>query len=138
MYKLRSGYNNVYVVRLADIILLEAEAYANKGNLAEAAKLVNIIRQRAKLPILDTKYTSSKEKMQEAVLLERRLELAMEGERWYDLCRNDKVESVMNSLNSRDEGRLPQARTFDENSYLLPIPQSAIDENDNLRQNPGY
>jgi hypothetical protein len=138
MFKLRSGYNNVYVVRLADIILLEAEAYANKGNLAEAAKLVNIIRQRAKLPVLDTKYTSSKEKMQEAVLLERRLELAMEGERWYDLCRNDKVESVMNSLNSRDEGRLPQARPFDENSYLLPIPQSAIDENDNLRQNPGY
>lgn len=44
----------------------------------------------------------------------------------------------MNSLNSRDEGRLPQARTFDENSYLNPIPQSAIDENDNLRQNPGY
>ncbi|MGI6224371.1 MAG: RagB/SusD family nutrient uptake outer membrane protein [Prevotella sp.] len=138
MYKLRSGYNNEYIIRLADIILLEAEAYANKGNLSEAASLVNIIRSRAKLPALTSDKTATKDAMVEAVLHERRLELALEGERWYDLCRYGKVEEVMNDINSRDSGRLPLAKQFDENSYLMPIPQTALDENENLKQNPGY
>ena len=45
MYKLRSGYNNEYILRLADIILLEAEAYAYKGDLQNSAKLVNMVRR---------------------------------------------------------------------------------------------
>ena len=138
MYKLRSGYNNEYVVRLADIILLEAEAYAFKGNIQKSADLVNMIRQRAKLPNLTADKTSSKDAMIMAVLHERRLELAMEGERWFDLCRYGKVEEFMNSINSRDEGRLPQKKVFDKNSYLFPIPQTALDQNPNLVQNPGY
>lgn len=138
MYKLRSGYNNEYILRLADIILLQAEAYAYKGDTQNAARLVNQIRQRAKLPNLTSDKTSSKDAMVNAVLHERRLELALEGERWYDLCRNNKVEEVLNTVNSRDSGRLPLAKAFDENSYLLPIPQTALDENTNLEQNPGY
>jgi len=66
------------------------------------------------------------------------LELAMEGERWYDLCRNNKVEEVMNAVYGRDTGRLAQKKQFDANSYLLPIPQTALDQNANLVQNPGY
>lgn len=138
MYKLRSGYNNEYVVRLADIILLEAEAYAHKGELQLAAQLVNLIRQRAKLPKLTSAATASQTTMEEAVLKERRLELACEGERWYDLRRAGKVEEVLNSLPSRDSGHLPLARQYTANSYLMPIPQTALDENDNLIQNPGY
>ncbi len=138
MYKLRSGYNNEYVIRLADIILLEAEAYAHKGDLQKAAQLVNMIRERAKLHDLTSAATASKQAMEDAVLHERRLELACEGERWYDLCRAGKVEEVMNSLPSRDSGHLPLARAYTANSYLMPIPQTAIDENDNLIQNPGY
>ena len=118
--------------------MLEAEAYAFKGNLQKSAELVNMIRHRAKLPDLTADKTSTKDAMIEAVLHERRLELAMEGERWFDLCRYGKVEKYMNSINSRDEGRLPQKRTFDENSYLFPIPQTALDQNPNLVQNPGY
>ena len=138
MYKLRSGYNNEYVVRLADIILLEAEAYAFKGNLSKSAELVNIIRHRAKLPDLTADKTATKDAMIETVLHERRLELAMEGERWFDLCRYGKVEQYMNTINSRDEGRLQQKKAFDKNSYLFPIPQTALDQNPNLIQNPGY
>ena len=138
MYKLRSGYNNEYILRLADIILLEAEAYAYKGDLQNSAKLVNMIRERAKLKDLDASKTSSKDAMVDAVLNERRLELALEGQRWFDLVRNGKVESVMNDLNSRDSGRLPLAKAYNNNSYLLPIPQTALDENENLTQNPGY
>jgi len=138
MYKLRSGYNNEYKLRLADILLLEAEAYAYQGNLQQAASLVNEVRQRAGLPNLTSDKTSSADAMKEAVLHERRLELALEGERWFDLVRNNKVESVMNSLNSRDSGRATLAKQYDSNSYLLPIPQTALDENSNLEQNPGY
>ena len=134
MYKLRSGYNNEYVVRLADIILLEAF----KGNLSKSAELVNMIRHRAKLPDLTADKTATKDAMIEAVLHERRLELAMEGERWFDLCRYGKVEQYMNTINSRDVGRLPQKKAFDSNSYLFPIPQTALDQNSNLIQNPGY
>jgi hypothetical protein len=138
MYKYRSGYNNQYKLRLADIILLEAEAYAYKGDNTKSAELVNMIRNRAKLSNLTADKTSTKDAMIEAVLHERRLELALEGERWYDLCRNNKVEEYMNGLNNRDSGRLTQRKQYDSNSYLLPIPQSALDENSNLQQNPGY
>lgn len=138
MYKLRSGYNNEYVVRLADIILLEAEAYAHKGEILQAANLVNIIRNRVKLQNLTSTATASQTAIEEAVLHERRLELALEGERWYDLRRAGKVEEVLNTLPSRDSGHLPLARQYTKNSYLMPIPQTALDENDNLIQNPGY
>lgn len=138
MYKCRSGYNNQYKLRLADIILLEAEAYAYKGDNSNSAALVDLIRNRAKLPNLTADKTATKDAMIEAVLHERRLELALEGERWYDLCRNNKVEEYLNGLNNRDSGRLIQRKPYDANSYLLPIPQSALDENTNLQQNPGY
>lgn len=138
MYKCRSGLQNTYIIRLADIILLEAEAYAYQGNLTESAKLVNQIRSRAKLANLSSSKTSSQTEMVKAVLNERRLELALEGERWFDLCRNNMVEETLNNLSSRDSGRLQLQKQYDSNSYLLPLPQTALDENDNLEQNPGY
>lgn len=133
MYKCRSSYNNRYKLRLADIMLLQAEAYAHEGNSSEAAALVNKIRERVGL-----KAVSASGDMVETVLHERRLELAFEGQRWFDLCRNGKVEKYMNAVYAKDEGRLAQKRQFDENSYLLPVPQKALDENVNLEQNPGY
>lgn len=138
MYKLRSGFNNEYRLRLADIILLEAEAYAHQGNAQKVAELVNITRNRAKLPNLTADKTSSKDAMINTVLDERRLELALEGERWFDLCRNNKVEEVMNAVYGKDSGRLKQERQFSQFSYLMPIPQTALDQNNNLEQNPGY
>lgn len=133
MYKLRSGYNNHYKIRLADIILMEAEACAYKNQNDKAAQLVNQIRNRVGLGNIDASGD-----MVEKVLHERRLELALEGQRWFDLCRNGKVEKYMNAVYAKDAGRLAQKRIFDENSYLLPIPQSALDQNNNLEQNPGY
>ena len=138
MYKVRSGMSNEYVLRLADIMLLEAEAYAYKGELDKAADIVDIIRERVKLQPLTADKKSSKDAMIEAVLHERRLELAFEGERWFDLCRHGKVEQYLNNLNSRDSGRLPLLRKYSQELYLMPIPQTAIDKNENLKQNPGY
>jgi len=140
-YKIRSATSSIIKFRLADILLLKAEALANLGspaNMTEAATVVNQIRKRVGLPDLTSANTATKESLLDAILLERRLELAYEGQRWFDLVRYGKVESVMNNLNSRDSGRLPQRRAFNENSYLLPIPQAALDLNTNLVQNPGY
>jgi hypothetical protein len=73
-----------------------------------------------------------------ALLNERRLELAFEGQRWYDLVRLNKVESVMNAVFAKDSGRKALVYPFNENSYRLPVPQSIIDENPKIVQNPGY
>lgn len=133
MYKCRCGYSNNYKLRLADILLMEAEAYAYTNQAQKAADLVNQIRERVNLKPIDASGD-----MVEKVLHERRLELAFEGERWFDLCRNNKVEKYMNVVANNDSGRLPLRKLYDENSYLLPIPQKALDENINLEQNPGY
>ncbi|GBU08285.1 membrane protein [Bacteroidales bacterium] len=137
MYKMRSRYNSIIKLRLADIILLKAEALVETGNLHEAAILVNRIRNRAQLPNLDSNTTSSKDKMANAVLNERRLELAFEGQRWFDLIRNDKAIETINALPSKDPIRNNMA-AINNDGLLLPIPQKQLDMNPSLLQNKGY
>lgn len=137
MYKIRSEFNSVIKLRLADILLLKAEALVATGNLAGAATLVNQIRTRVNLPALASNITSSQEAMKKAVLNERRLELAFEGHRWFDLVRNDVVIETINTLNSRDSGRLA-IEPINENKILFPVPQSEIGKNPKLTQNLGY
>ncbi len=138
MYKCRSSYNSIIKLRGADIMLYKAEALAHQGLLSDAADIVDLIRDRAKLPALSPAKTSSQDAMLDAILLERRLELAFEGGRLFDLIRFGKLMEVMNTINSRDSHRLPQSRPFVEDHRLMPIPQTAIDKNNNLTQNPGY
>ncbi|HEY6915936.1 MAG TPA: RagB/SusD family nutrient uptake outer membrane protein, partial [Paludibacter sp.] len=130
MYKYRSKFHSFLKMRLADILLLKAEAYVGKGDAANATTLVNRIRTRAKLTNLTTVTLAD-------VLNERRLELAFEGQRWFDLVRTDNVIPVMNSLNSRDVGRLPM-NPVTVDKTLQPIPQAQIDKNPSMSQNPGY
>ncbi len=137
MHKFPSKYNSIIKLRLADILLLKAEAYVELGDLGAAASLVNTIRHRVNLPDLPASVTASATAMADAVLKERRLELAFEGKRWFDLVRSGKVYQVLNTLNSRDVGRLPMDEV-NQNNVLLPLPQSQIDINPNLFQNPGY
>lgn len=141
MYKLRSANSSIIKLRLADILLLKAEALVKKGgaaNLTEAADIVDQIRERAQLNGLEASVKGSPDQMLDAVLNERRLELAFEGQRLFDLIRNNQLQTVMNSLNQRDAGRIPQIRAYNEFSELLPIPQTVLDNNPNLVQNPGY
>ncbi|MDR1552233.1 MAG: RagB/SusD family nutrient uptake outer membrane protein [Prevotellaceae bacterium] len=138
MYKCRSGFSSIIKLRYADILLLKAEALIMKSNFADAAAIINRIRNRADLGNLPSTATASKETILDAYLKERRLELAFEGQRWFDLVRLDKVEDIMNAVYAKDSGRKPQAYLFDKDSYRLPIPQGAIDQNPNLVQNPGY
>ena len=138
MYKIRSAQNSIIKLRYADILLLKAEALIATGDLEGGATIIDRIRQRVGLARLSTATRTNPDAMVDALLKERRLELAFEGQRWFDLVRLDKVESVMNAVYAKDEGRLPQTYDFNSASYRLPIPQSAIDQNPKLVQNPGY
>lgn len=140
MYKCRSANSSIIKYRYADVLLLKAEALIMQEtpDLEGAADIVDEIRERAGLEELPYSVRSSQEAMLDALLKERRLELAFEGQRWFDLVRLDKVEEVMNSVCSRDSGRKGLLYSYDKNSYRLPIPQSVIDANDNIKQNQGY
>lgn len=140
MYKCRSSNSSIIRLRYADILLLKAEALIMKDspNLSGAADIIDKVRTRAKVSLLPASVKGSKESMLDALLKERRMELAFEGERWFDLIRLDKVESVMNAVYSKDSGRRPLQWSFTNTSYRLPIPQTVIDVNSNLKQNEGY
>jgi hypothetical protein len=128
--------NRQYLFRLADIILLKAEALNNLGRTGEAATELNTVRQRVTLPPVTA---TTKEAMQAAIEKERRLELAQEGQRWDDLRRYGHAESVMNNLREIDL-RTNQRVNYNmtKEKELLPIPQQERDRNKQLGQNPGY
>lgn len=135
--------DHVYLLRLADIILLKAEAQNELGRAGDAAATLNIIRDRVHLnPVTAV----SKEQMQTAILNERRLELSFEGQRWADLLRHGMAVSVMTGLNdvtytcndgTPGAGTPVKYRITDQN-LVLPVPTLELQANPNLTQNPGY
>jgi uncharacterized protein (UPF0297 family) len=124
---------NYILVRLADIILLKAEALNELGDVSAAATLVNQIRSRVNLPATTA---STKEAMRLAIEKERRLELAFEGHRWFDLKRTGRAIEVINNAIGPDGNKYGYNLT--PNGLLWPIPQSELDKNELLTQNPGY
>ena len=140
MYKVRSGYSNVYFLRYDDLLLLKAEALLNGENvdLAGAAAIIDQIRARAGVKPLTAQEKGNKETLFSLYVNERRLELACEGERWFDLVRLGILQEAMAAAQRTDPGRLPLVYPFTEDSYLLPIPQDVLDTNPNVVQNPGY
>ncbi|WP_313263190.1 RagB/SusD family nutrient uptake outer membrane protein [Sphingobacterium sp.] len=135
--------DHFYLLRLADIILLKAEAQNALGNTADALNTVNIIRHRAGLSDLSGVSSSA---LKTIILNERRLELAFEGQRWDDLNRYGTTVDVMNKLNeikfTCDNGQQSNPTlikyNFNQNSLLLPIPLLELQANPSLTQNPGY
>ncbi len=123
---------NYIFLRLADIILLKAEALNETGDLNGAAELVNQIRDRVDLPPVNA---STQEAMRLAIENERRLELAFEGHRWFDLKRTGRALEVMSDIQGPN-GMINYG--VNENKLFWPIPQSELDNNANLVQNPGY
>lgn len=123
------GSNNFPIIRYADVLLMYAEALNEQGaGNAEAFKAVNRIRLRAGLAELPA--SLSQAEFRDAVLLERRLELAFEGHRWYDLVRTKKLVGAIKAQN-------PTIIVAEKN-YLFPVPQTERDVNTNLTQNPGF
>ncbi|MBP6978126.1 MAG: RagB/SusD family nutrient uptake outer membrane protein [Lentimicrobiaceae bacterium] len=124
---------NYIIYRLADILLLKAEALNELGDVSGAASLVNQIRTRVQLP---NTTASSQDAMRLAIEKERRLELVFEGHRWYDLKRTGRAIEVINNVTG--VGGVPIGYNLTQERLIWPIPQSELDKNVNLVQNPGY
>lgn len=116
---------NFPVIRYSDVLLMYAEALAaQSGPTADAYTYLNMVRDRAGLdPLADL----SKAEFLDAVLKERKLELAAEGHRWFDLVRTQKLATVVQLAKP---GVIPAAKF-----NLFPIPQKERDVNVNLPQN---
>ena len=129
--------NRPYILRYGDIVLLKAEALAGLGRLADGGAEVNRIRSRVNLPDLINAAYDSQAAMMDAILNERRLELAQEAQRWDDLVRHGMVVPVMNSLSEIDR-RTGQPTNYNmtEAKILLPIPQEEMGRNASLTPNP--
>jgi len=81
----------------------------------------------------------TKEKMRETIRLERRIELAMEGHYYMDIKRWKIAEVVNNGVIYNYQGVAIDKRAFNINrDYLWAIPEVEIQENTNLKQNPGW
>ncbi len=160
---------NVNVIRFADVLLMAAECEAQLGNLGTAMTYVNMVRARAALNVNKLKtyidnskpmggfsstpaanyqvaqYTSfpSMDYALKAIYFERKLELACEGHRFFDLVRWGIAAQALNNYYKTESaitGDLPGAHfTTGKNEYY-PIPQAQIDlvGKTILKQNPGY
>ncbi|MFD1873329.1 RagB/SusD family nutrient uptake outer membrane protein [Hymenobacter bucti] len=121
---------NFPVLRLAEVYLILAES---AGNTAEGVEAINKVRRRAfglpiNTPAAAVDYTAATPNFKAAVIQERRLELAFEDDRWYDLKRTGTLVATMRA----------QGKTIQDFNNLLPIPQAEINVNPGLTQNPGY
>lgn len=127
-YPTTVGTEDIHVIRYAEVLLILAEALARQGgaaNLTEAVGYVNDVRERAGVfTYIYGVDLLTQQDVLDAVWLERRLELAFEGKRWFDLVRTGRVDAEMG------EG-LPSPEN------LLPIPVSELDVTE-MQQNPGY
>ncbi|USD23964.1 RagB/SusD family nutrient uptake outer membrane protein [Flagellimonas marinaquae] len=114
-------------LRYADIILMYAETLNENGSSAEdVLDLLDPIRTRAGLNPLDHTVLNTQALVRQAILDERRLELAFEGQRWFDLVRTGTVDAEM-------------GQTINSNYHVFPIPVSEILATDGvITQNPGY
>lgn len=140
------GINHL-VTRYADILLMKAECENELGNTAAALPLINQIRSRAGLADFAS---DDKQATREEIFLQRRLELAFEEERWFDLLRWDKLEpgkmtEILDAfvdyiwIKNGSQGD-PPVWKWDERYKLYPIPILEIAKvgADILEQNPGY
>ena len=169
---------NIHIFRYADMLLMLAEAEVEAGTLENARAIVNEIRTRAAVkvqgpgtsqatiavPINDPSVTyanykiglftapfASQAEARQAVRAERRLELAMEGQRFYDLRRWATAEAVLNGYINGVAGgseksrrvQLGNASPFSDRHMLFPIPTTQIllsqgGTGPGLKQNPGW
>jgi starch-binding outer membrane protein, SusD/RagB family len=139
---------NFIIYRLADVMLMRAEALIHLGaaEKIEAAALINEVRKRAQLDELDfiNENTPISDFIQ-IILKERAMELAFEGKRWFDLVRiatNEKDPEILLSrvVTSRSVANRAQVRSrlIDPRSWYLPILRTELAINSNLVQNPYY
>ena len=130
----------IYIFRLADIVLLHAEAVNALSGPATAIAEPNLQKIRTRIGLQELN-ASSREELTRLLLKERRLELAYEGERFFDLKHYGIAQSTLSSLTWSeivDGEQTTVTGKFPAHMLLMPIPQEERDRNPNLTQNPGY
>ena len=160
------GGNSYIFFRYADALLMYAEAQNEAaGPDASVLTAVNKVRVRGGLPTVETTYgTVTKEQMRSIIRRERRVELAFEDKRWWDVLRWKIANGPNGVFNKQATGMVIErkngvltytptriaSKTFLDRMYTFPIPQNAIDQNPVMRaqnggpdgwvngQNPGY
>jgi starch-binding outer membrane protein, SusD/RagB family len=121
--------NNWPIFRYSETLLLLAESLIEQGKASEAAPYINQVRIRAGLA--NTKAVSQNE-MRDAVYQERRVELAFENKRWFDLVRTGRAVEIITAYGNRlkanqvayyyPEGALPRSNAFSNLSLLYGLP----------------
>lgn len=133
-----NGPGNIRIIRYADLLLLAAEALNENGKSAQALIYLNMVRKRARdsspvpLPgLLPDVTVTDQTQLREKIYRERRVELAMEQQRWFDLLRWGRAASAMQAAGKTN---------FTPGKHeLLPIPQTEVDlTNGQIEQNPLY
>lgn len=123
-YPTTVGAEDVHVIRLAEVILNRAEALARQNRLGEAVDAYNLVRNRAGVAAhVYLPGVTTQAEVIDAILEERRLELAFEGDRWPDLVRTGRAVDVLE---------------IGQNRTLFPIPQRETEVAPGIKQNPGY
>lgn len=123
---------SMIVLRHADVLLMKAEALNELGQTADAEEPLYEVRKRAGLTNRADVENLSQEEMRTKIIYERRIELAFEGHRWFDMIRLNDGKYALDFLHSI--GKVNASRKH----LLFPIPQKEIDANGNLKQNTGY
>ena len=144
--------NDLIVLRYAEVPLIYAEAKMELNEIDQSVyDAINEVRSRADVNMPNIEAGKSQSELREIIHRERRVEFAMEEQRLFDIRRWEIAEDVMPGnvygiLNNFDSERSDygshvfiETRTFNANKhYLWPIPQSEVDLNENLTQNPGW
>ena len=139
------GSCNFIVYRLADVLLMKAEALSQLGRFNEAKEIIDKIRDRAN--VVSINIANSPIAYEDAILNERALELAYEGKRWFDLlrmgrrnnfARKDKLIEILVSNVPSTQKRILATKLTNPLGWYLPIFKDEIERNLKLVQNPYY
>ena len=129
----RNGGNDYIALRYADVLLMHVEAAIGAGNTTSDLAALNSFQQIRDRAFPDTAPNSVSSISKAELLTERRVELAFENQRWFDLLRFGAAEEVL-SAHADEMGYIFSARAL-----LLPIPAREINLSGGLlTQNPGY
>ena len=140
------GGNDWILIRYADVILMLAEVNLYLGDEASAISLLDQVRERAGMPKYEVAktnaaYSSKFPTLKLAILHERRVELAFENHRWFDLLRFFTPAELVTYIRAKSQADFGVAKlsNFGTKDYYYPIP---FDENklnpEKMYQNPGY
>src|SRR5690606_14827999 len=131
---------NFPLIRYADVLLMLAEAYNEDNKLAQAITALNKVRERSDMPGLNSGNpylaVADKDQMRQRISHERKVELAGEGWRYFDLKRWEQLEEVSNNFIEKSiVGDNLMTRQYQTRHKIWPVPGQEIEINPALEQN---